>query len=165
MEAPQLLSKFLNALKELYWSEKQQTLLLPKLQQSATTIQLKSTIEDHLLQTKDQLIRIEKIGKILSGDIHPESNKVMEDLFKEAHRVIRDTPDGSITRDAEVIAALQKIEHYEISSYGALEQIATSLGYDEIVELLKISMEEERLADMNLTEIAENNINNEAKKE
>ncbi len=151
---PELPVMFLTGLNELFWAEKQQVAALPKLQQAASSIQLKATIEDHLAQTRDQVERLEKISQIFNEELSETSTDKMSTLLKEVE---------NSTDDAAIITSLQKIEQYELYTYGTLEQLANSLGYDEVAELLKLSMEEERLADMNLAELTESN--NEASKE
>jgi ferritin-like metal-binding protein YciE len=156
---------FLDSLKDLYWAEKKLLEVLPKLQTAATTIQLKSTIEDHLIQTEDHVSRLERIFKLIGENAQAKKCEAMEGLLKEGNAVIDETQDGSITRDVGIIASAQKVEHYEIASYGTLAQLAITLGHKEAADLLTMTLEEEKLADMNLTEIAENNINYEAEKE
>ncbi|WP_290794127.1 ferritin-like domain-containing protein [Flavihumibacter sp. UBA7668] len=161
----QLGAFFLDAVKDLYWAEKHLVKALPKMQAAATTIQLKSTIEDHLVQTEEHVTRLEKVFDLLGEKAQAKKCDAMEGLVKEGEAVIEETKDGSITRDVGIIASAQKVEHYEIAAYGTLAQLATTLGYEEAAEILTMTLEEEKLADMNLTEIAENNINYEAEKE
>ena len=89
----------------------------------------------------------------------------MEGLIKEGESVIEETEDGSMTRDVGIIIAAQKVEHYEIATYGGLAQIATTMGLDEAADLLNETLEEEKQTDELLTEIAENNINWQAEQE
>ena len=89
----------------------------------------------------------------------------MEGLIKEGESAVEETEDGSMTRDVAIIVAAQKVEHYEIAAYGGLAQIATTMGQDEIAQILSQTLEEEKQTDRNLTEIAENNINWEAEQE
>lgn len=161
----QLGSFFLDAVKDLYWAEKHLTKALPKMQKAATTIQLKSTIEEHLAQTEEHVTRLEKVFELLGEKAQAKKCDAMEGLVKEGESVIEETEDGSLTRDVGIIASAQKVEHYEISAYGTLAQLAITLGHDEVAEMLAKTLDEEKQADMNLTEIAENNINYEAEKE
>ncbi|KYP14131.1 ferritin-like domain-containing protein [Flavihumibacter sp. CACIAM 22H1] len=165
MENTQLGTFFMDAVKDLYWAEKHLVKVLPKMQEAATTVQLKSTIEEHLVQTEEHVTRLEKVFELLGEKAQAKKCEAMEGLVKEGETVIEETTDGSITRDVGIIASAQKVEHYEISAYGTLAQLALTLGQEEVADLLKMILEEEKLADQNLTEIAENNINYEAEKE
>ena len=89
----------------------------------------------------------------------------MEGLLKEGDTVVEETEDGSMTRDVGVIVSAQKVEHYEIAAYGSLAQSATTMGHEDVANLLNQTLEEEKEADKLLTEIAENNINWEAEQE
>jgi ferritin-like metal-binding protein YciE len=156
---------FLDSIRDLYWAEKHLTTALPKMQMAATTVQLKSTIEDHLVQTEEHVTRLERIFDIMGEDPKAKKCEAMEGLVKEGELIVEETEDGSLTRDVGIISAAQKVEHYEIASYGILAQLADTLGYSEIAEILRMTLEEEKQADANLTDIAENNINYEAEKE
>jgi ferritin-like metal-binding protein YciE len=156
---------FLDSIRDLYWAEKHLTTALPKMQMAATTVQLKSTIEDHLVQTEEHVTRLERIFDIMGEDPKAKKCEAMEGLVKEGELIVEETEDGSLNRDVGIISAAQKVEHYEIASYGILAQLADTLGYSEIAEILRMTLEEEKQADANLTDIAENNINYEAEKE
>ncbi|HEY8397728.1 MAG TPA: ferritin-like domain-containing protein [Flavihumibacter sp.] len=156
---------FLDSIRDLYWAEKHLTTALPKMQMAATTVQLKSTIEDHLVQTEEHVTRLERIFDIMGEDPKAKKCEAMEGLVKEGELIVEETEDGSLTRDVGIISAAQKVEHCEIASYGILAQLADTLGYSEIAEILRMTLEEEKQADANLTDIAENNINYEAEKE
>lgn len=161
----QLEKFFVDSLKDLYWAEKHLTKALPKMQDAATTIQLKSAIEEHLTQTEEHVTRLEKIFEMMGKKAQAKKCDAMEGLIKEGESIVEETEDGSLTRDVGIIAAAQKVEHYEIASYGTLAQLARTLGLDEVAETLDLTLEEEKMTDSNLTEIAENNINYEAEQE
>jgi ferritin-like metal-binding protein YciE len=156
---------FVDAVKDLYWAEKHLTKALPKMQEAATTEDLKSAIEEHIVQTEEQIVRLEKVFEILGEKPQAKKCEAMEGLVKEGETVIEETEDGSLTRDVGIIASAQKVEHYEIAAYGTLVQLAMTMGQAEIAEILNQTLEEEKQTDKNLTVIAENNINYQAEQE
>ena len=89
----------------------------------------------------------------------------MEGLIKEGDSIVEETQEGSMTRDAGIIMAAQKVEHYEIATYGSLVQIAKTLGMNDAAEVLHLTLDEEKQADEKLTEVAEWHVNQEAQKE
>jgi len=161
----QLEKFFHDALKDIYWAEKHLTKSLPKMQKAATTMELQSAIEEHLAQTEEHVARLEQVFEILGKKPQAKKCDGMEGLTKEGESVIEETEDGSMTRDVGIIVSAQKVEHYEISAYGSLVTLAKTMGQDEIADILAQTLEEEKQADENLTEIAENNINWEAEQE
>jgi ferritin-like metal-binding protein YciE len=161
----QLEKYFEDAIKDLYWAEKHLTKALPKMQKAATTEELQSAIGDHLEQTKEHVSRLEQVFEILGKKPQAKKCDAMEGIVKEGESIVEETEDGSMTRDVGIIMASQKVEHYEISTYGGLVQLATTLGQEEIAGILSQTLEEEKQTDSNLTEIAENNINWEAEQE
>jgi ferritin-like metal-binding protein YciE len=156
---------FVDAVKDLYWAEKHLTKALPKMQEAATTPELQSAIEEHIAQTEEHVSRLERVFEILGEEPQAKKCDAMEGLVKEGETVIEETEDGSLTRDVGIIASAQKVEHYEIASYGTLVQLAMTMGQAEIAEILNQTLEEEKQTDVNLTAIAENNINYEAEQE
>lgn len=161
----QLEKFFTDSLKDIYWAEKHLTKALPKMAKAATTEELKSAIEDHLAQTEEQITRLEQVFELIGQKAQAKKCDAMEGLIKEGEGVIEETEDGSMTRDVAIIMASQKVEHYEIATYGSLVQLAMTMGLDEAAEILAVTLEEEKQTDINLTEIAENNINWEAEQE
>lgn len=160
-----LVEFFYESLKDIYWAEKQLTKALPKMQKAATTPELKAAIEEHISQTKDQVVRLEEVFQLMERKAQAKKCDAMEGLIKEGESIIEETDDGTMTRDVGIIIAAQKVEHYEIATYGGLVQIATVLGEDEIVKLLNQTLEEEKETDAGLTEIAENKVNWQAERE
>ena len=156
---------FVDAVKDLYWAEKHLTKALPKMQEAATTEELKMAIAEHITQTEEQVVRLEKVLEILGENPQAKKCDAMEGLVKEGETVIEETEEGSLTRDVGIIASAQKVEHYEIAAYGTLVQLAMTMGQAEIAEILNQTLEEEKQTDANLTVIAENNINYEAEQE
>jgi len=161
----QLESLFLEELKELYGAEKQQVLVLILLKKAASSLKLRNVLASHLDDTKEQLRRLESIFSQLG---HPAEALAPEAIFgitREAEQVIASTNPGTATRDAGLIVACQKLEHYEITSYGSLATHARTLDLDEIEDLLELSLYEEKEHDDLLTALAENYINAEARRE
>ncbi|SDL44419.1 MULTISPECIES: ferritin-like domain-containing protein [Chryseobacterium] len=156
---------FVDALKDIYYAEEAIVSALGKMQEAATTEELKDAFEDHQLQTKKHISRLEKVFK--SIDEKPEKKKcdAIEGIIKEGEEVIKSTQEGSMTRDAALIIAAQKVEHYEIATYGGLVQLAITMGHDKAADLLEKTLQEEEDTDYDLTEIAETYINFEAEQE
>lgn len=150
---------FINQLKDIYWAEKQLTRVFPRLEKAALAAQLKSAISDHAAQTVEHVKRIERMFSWLNKKPLGKKCEAMEGLVNEADRVIDETREGSLTRDAGIIVSAQKIEHYEIAAYSNLVQLALSIGENKAAELLQQTLEEERLADERLSSIAANTIN------
>lgn len=161
----QLEEYFINELRDVYGAEKQLTKALPKMQKAATTEELKEALEEHLAITQEQITRLEEVFELM--DQKPQSKKceAMEGITKEGESVIEDTESGSMTRDAAIIMAAQKVEHYEIAAYGGLVTLARTMGKNDVADLLAQTLAEEKEADQLLTEIAESSINQEADEE
>jgi ferritin-like metal-binding protein YciE len=156
---------FIDELKDIYWAEKHLTSALPKMEKAATSDKLKTAIQNHLAETENHVIRLEQAFRAIGEKAVAKKCEAMAGLIKEGDEIISDTKKGSITRDAGIISAAQKVEHYEIASYGTLKNLATVLGYDEAAELLDATLQEEKNADNLLTQIAESGINQSAKNE
>jgi len=152
---------FVDSLKDIYWAEKALTKALPKMAKNATSEHLINTINDHLVVTVEQLARLEEVFELIGEKAAAKKCDAMEGLIKEGESIMEETQEGAV-RDAGIIAASQKIEHYEIASYGTLAAYAQTLGEDEALALLQQTLEEEKEADTLLTEVAYNNINFEA---
>jgi ferritin-like metal-binding protein YciE len=159
---PKLKELFVDSLKDIYWAEKKLVSSLPKLQKAATTRQLKDAIGEHITVTKGQVARLEEVFGILGKKAQGKKCEAMEGLVKEAESVVEDTDAGSATRDAGIIMAAQKTEHYEIATYGSLVTLAGVLGHENIAAILQETLDEEKDADTALTGIAENDINYQA---
>lgn len=161
----QLEKLFHDSLKDIYWAEKALTKALPKMKKNATTEQLQTAIEEHLEQTQGQVARLEQVFELLGKKAQAKKCEAMEGLIKEGESIIEETEDGSMTRDVGIIMAAQKVEHYEIATYGSLVQVAHVLGLEEAAGLLQETLDEEKETDQNLTAIAEGDINWEAEME
>lgn len=156
---------FIDELKDIYWAEKHLTKALAKLAKKATTDELRGAIELHIEQTENQITRLDQVFESIGEKAAAKKCEAMEGLIKESEEIVESTEDGSITRDAGIISACQKVEHYEIASYGTLKTLAGVLGYDEAVQLLDATLQEEKQTDEILTQVAEGAINQSAKSE
>ena len=164
-EAAQDLRELFEAqLKDIYWAEKALIKALPKMARQATSEELAAGLTDHLEETRGQIVRLEKVFELLGKKAQAKKCEAMEGLIKEGEGIMEETAQGPV-RDAGIIAAAQKVEHYEIASYGTLAAFATLLGEEEVAGLLQETLEEEKAADMKLTEVAESAINLEAAEE
>ena len=161
----QLEKFFHDQLKDIYWAEKHLLKALPKMRKNATTEELRDAIEEHTAQTEEHVSRLEQVFELMGKKAQAKKCDAMEGLTKEGESVLEETEDGSMTRDAGIIMAAQKVEHYEIATYGTLAQLAKVMGNDKIAKILETTLEEEKQTDQNLTELAENNINWEADQE
>jgi ferritin-like metal-binding protein YciE len=156
---------FLEELSELYGTEQHQLLVLPLLKKAASSLKLQNVLASHLHDTREQIERIEKIFQMLRQPAEARTSEAILGITREMEVVIAATVPGTATRDAGLIVAAQKLEHYEITGYGSLAQHARTLEYDELEELLELSLMEEKEADDLLTALAENYINQDASRE
>jgi ferritin-like metal-binding protein YciE len=156
---------FLDELKDIYWAEKHLAKALPKMAKAATSDKLRAAIENHLSETEHQITRLEDAFASIGEKVAAVKCEAMAGLLKEGEEIISETEKGSQTRDVGIISAAQKIEHYEIASYGTLKTLATVLGYAEAAELFDSTLQEEKTCDSLLTQIAEAGINKGAKTE
>jgi len=161
----QLEKYFIDALKDIYWAEKHLTKALPKMKKAATTEELQNAIDHHIDQTEEHVARLEQVFQLLGRKAQAKKCDAMEGLIKEGESIVEETEDGSMTRDVGIIMAAQKVEHYEIATYGGLVQLATTMGNEEVADILSITLEEEKQTDLDLTAIAENDINWQAEQE
>ena len=151
-----------DGLKDLYWAEKALVKNLPKMAKNATSTKLKKAVEKHLEETKGQVKRLESSFAAMGEKAKEEKCDAMDGLLKEAEGILEETEPGAV-RDAAIIAAAQKVEHYEIASYGTLATYAKLLGEKEVLKLLKETLGEEKTCDKDLTKLATSEINLKAK--
>lgn len=149
---------FIDSLKDIYWAEKALTKALPKMAKNASSDNLRAAIEEHATVTEEQIARLEQVFEIVGKKATAKKCEAMEGLIKEGESIMQETQEGPV-RDAGIIAASQKIEHYEIATYGTLCAFAKTLGEDEALQLLEATLNEEKEADVILTEAAYNTIN------
>ncbi|QHS63139.1 YciE/YciF ferroxidase family protein [Chitinophaga agri] len=156
---------FCEELKDIYWAENHITVALPKMIKAATSPVLQGAFQDHLNITATHISRLEQVFTILGKPVRGKKCAAIEGIVLEGESIIADTMPGSNTRDVGLILAAQKVEHYEIASYGGLAQLAKTLGLTEVASLLEQTLAEEKETDVLLTEIAESTINSEAASE
>ena len=161
-----LLEKFFtDELKDIYYAEQHLLKALPKMAAASTTEELEDAFNDHLKQTERHVKRLEKVFQIIGKKPEGKKCEAIEGLTKEAESIIKETKEGTMTRDAALIIAAQKVEHYEIATYGGLVQLAITMGLHRAADILDKTLVEEEETDMMLTQIAENDINLEAEQE
>ncbi|MCT9846105.1 MULTISPECIES: ferritin-like domain-containing protein [Leclercia] len=155
---------FIHLLSDTYSAEKQLTRALAKLSREASSPDLSAAFKAHLEETHGQIERIDQIvEKTPNIKLKRMKCVAMEGLIEEANEVLESTEKNEV-RDAALIAAAQKVEHYEIASYGTLATLAEQLGYTQAVKLLAETLEEEKSTDLKLTDLAVGNINQKAEK-
>jgi len=150
---------FLDQLQDIYYAENKITQSLPKMAEAATTGELKEAFEDHLHQTQRHIKRLEKVFESIGQKAEGKKCEAIEGISREVESIIDETQEGTLTRDAALIIAAQKVEHYEIATYGGLVQLAITMDLHDAADLLDKTLVEEEDTDARLTEIAENEIN------
>lgn len=156
---------FTDQLEDLYWAEKKLVKTLPKMQDAATSSELKEAFGNHLTQTRNHVNRLEQVFGIIGEDVDSSKCPAMAGIVDEGEDIIDDTDEGTAQRDVGLIFAGQKAEHYEIATYGGMVNLAKTLGFEDAANLLGQTLSEEKEADALLTQIAENNINYQASRE
>jgi len=153
---------FIDELKDLYSAEKQITKALPKMAKAASSTELRTALEKHLEETKGHVERLEKIFETLGKKGTGKTCEGMKGVLEEGSEVVGDVAKGPV-RDAGIIAAAQRVEHYEMAGYGSVRSFAKLLGKPEIMSLLEQTLSEEKAADEKLTQVSKV-VNQEAKK-
>jgi len=156
---------FKDEIKDIYWAEKHLVKTLPKMAKAATSPELKEAFTNHLEETKVHVERLEQVFELLEEKPQAKKCDAMDGITKEGDGIVEETETGTATRDVGLILAGQKVEHYEISTYGGLAQLARNLGRDDVAELLEQTLAEEKAADQLLTTVAEDSVNYEAAEE
>jgi ferritin-like metal-binding protein YciE len=160
MQLGSLHDLYVDELKDLYNAENQLLKALPKMAKAASASELRTAFEDHLEETRGQVQRLEQIFKKLDASPKGKKCKAMEGLIEEGNEVMDEAQPPVL--DAALIAAAQRVEHYEMAGYGCVRTFARLLGHEEAAELLQETLDEEAAADKKLTELAETIINVEA---
>lgn len=150
---------FIDELKDIYWAEQHLVKALPKMIKGATSDELKQTITDHLEQTKNHVTRLESAFESIGEKAKAVKCEAMAGLLKEADELLEETDKGTEVRDVAIISASQKVEHYEIASYGTMRTLAGVLGFTEVQKILDETLAEEKNADSLLTQVAESYVN------
>lgn len=152
---------FEHQLQDIFWAENELDKFMPTIVKQVTSEELKDVFEEHMSITKNQIKRLRNIFGILGSEAKGKKCDGIVGLIKEAETLIKEADEGLI-RDAFIIGAVQKVEHYEMASYGTLRALATLIGEYEVASLLGETLKEEKEADRKLTEVAENLVNIEA---
>lgn len=161
MKITTLEEAFIHELSDIYSAEKQLTKALPKLAKAATNSMLVEGFQTHLQETERQVERIEQVAEECDISLKRIKCKAMEGLIEESDEVIKEIEQGPV-RDAMLIAGAQKVEHYEIASYGTLVEMAKKLGYPNAAKRLSETLAEEKATDEKLNKIAISEVNQEA---
>jgi ferritin-like metal-binding protein YciE len=143
----------MHELSDIYSAEQQLAKALPKMAEGAANADLKAAIEDHLAETEAQIERLEQIFEMLEEEPEAEVCDAMKGLLDEGKKVLRKKGDEAV-KDAAIIGAAQRVEHYEIAAYGCARTYAELLGHEEVVDLLQQTLDEEKAADSKLNELA-----------
>jgi ferritin-like metal-binding protein YciE len=151
-------------IKDIYDAEKQLTKALPKLIKAATAAELKTALSDHLKETQEHVARLEQVFDLMQMPVRGKKCEGMQHLIAEGSEMVSECEEDG-TRDAVIIAAAQKCEHYEIASYGTIRVWANLLDRTEVGSMFEDTLEEEKTADLKLTNIAESFVNEEAAEE
>jgi ferritin-like metal-binding protein YciE len=149
---------YMDLLKDLYSAEKQLVKALPKMAKAASNSDLQKAFQDHLRQTEGHVERIERIFSDTGGSPRGKKCVGMEGLVEEGAEIMKENADPDVM-DAGLIAAAQKVEHYEIASYGTARAWAERMGHDKAAQLLQQTLDEESMANEKLTKIAESHVN------
>ena len=164
MKLDTLQKLFLNELRDLYHAEGQLLKALPKMAEGASSQELKKAFEDHLKETEGQVERLEEVFELLGETPKGKVCHGMKGLIEEGSEILEEDGEDSVL-DAGIIVAAQKVEHYEIASYGSVRTFAELLGHDDIVELLQTTLDEESAANELLNNLAQEIVNPEALQE
>jgi len=155
---------FEDELKDIYWAEKALTKAIPKMIKNATSEQLVKALEKHLAETEKHVTRAEEVFELMGKKAAAKKCEAMAGLIKEAEEIMEEADEG-VMRDAAIISAAQKVEHYEIATYGGLVALARTMNLERAADLLDKTLAEEADTDTKLTDIAEAYINVEAEQE
>jgi ferritin-like metal-binding protein YciE len=150
---------FVDQLQDIYWAENKLVKALDKMQDAATTSRLKEAFSVHREKTKEHKKRLEEVFTSIGEPVDSSKCPAMAGIIEEANDIIDETDNGTAQRDAGLVIAAQKAEHYEIASYGSLAQLAETLGYTDAKNLLGLTLDEEKATDALLTDIARSGIN------
>lgn len=161
MKSSQLMKLFEDELRDIYWAEKALTKAIPEMIDHASAAELIEALTNHLAETENQILRLEQVFQSIGKKPIAKKCEAMEGLIKEAKSIMESCEEGAMC-DAGIISAGQKVEHYEIATYGTLRQFAETLGLKEAVTLLEETLDEEKAADEKLSEVATTAINIEA---
>jgi ferritin-like metal-binding protein YciE len=161
-DGEKLKALLVDGLKDIYWAEKNLAKALVKMSKNATSEDLRSAFELHTSQTEEHIATVEQVFEMICEKTQAKKCAAMEGLIEEANEIIENTEKGTMVRDCGLIMTAQKVEHYEIASYGTLRNIARTLGYGEAADLLQQTLDQEGETDQILTGLAESYVNEQA---
>jgi ferritin-like metal-binding protein YciE len=150
---------FVDELKDIYWAEKHLVKALPKMKKAATSLGLAVAFDKHTAETEAHISTLEQVFALLDEKPVAKKCDAMAGLLEETNGIIEDTDSGTMIRDAGLILAAQKVEHYEIATYGSLRTLANAMGHSDVADLLQQTLDNEKATDEALTTVAENFIN------
>jgi len=165
MENSEFHEFFVDELKDIYWAEKHLVKALPKMKKAATSPELAAAFEKHTQETQTHIDTLEQVFALLEEKPAAKKCDAMAGLLEEANGIIEDTDKGTMIRDAGLILAAQKVEHYEIATYGTLKVFAENMGHNDVADLLGQTLENEKATDVALTECAVSFVNQAASQE
>jgi ferritin-like metal-binding protein YciE len=159
MEDKEFHDFFVDELKDIYWAEKHLVKALPKMKKAATSPELAAAFDKHIGETEIHITTLEQAFALLDEKPVAKKCDAMAGLLEEGNGLIEDTEKGTMIRDAGLILAAQKVEHYEIATYGGLKALATAMGHTDVADLLNQTLEVEKATDDALTALAEGLVN------
>jgi ferritin-like metal-binding protein YciE len=165
MEGSEFHEFFVDELKDIYWAEQHLVKALPKMKKAATSPELAAAFDKHTTETQTHIATLEKVFGLLDEKPAAKKCDAMAGLLEEANGIIEDTEKGTMIRDAGLILGAQKVEHYEIATYGGLRTLAATMGHQDVADLLQKTLDNEKETDEALRGIAENVVNNAASAE
>lgn len=162
MENSEFHEFFVDELKDIYWAEKHLVKALPKMKKAATSPELAAAFDKHTGETETHIATLEKAFELLGEKPAAKKCDAMAGLLEEADGIIEETEKGTMIRDAGLILAAQKVEHYEIATYGGLRTLASTMGHEDVAKLLQQTLDNEKATDEALTNCAESLVNEQA---
>src|ERR1700761_6465513 len=162
MENAEFHEFFVDELKDIYWAENHLLKALPKMKKAATSPELAAAFDKHTGETEKHIATLEKAFELLGEKAVAKKCDAMAGILEEANGIIEDTEKGTMIRDCGLILGAQKVEHYEIATYGGLRTLAAAMGHNDVADLLQQTLDNEKATDEALTEIAESLVNAEA---
>lgn len=159
MENSEFHEFFVDELKDIYWAEKHLVKALPKMKKAATSPELAAAFDKHIGETETHIVTLEKAFALLDEKPVAKKCDAMAGILEEGAGLIEDTEKGTMIRDCGLILAAQKVEHYEIATYGGLRTLAAAMGHNDVAELLQGTLDNEKATDKALTALAESLVN------